>query len=888
MNWRTALLKTVGVACALRFIAAPLFGAQPAPASAGTSALTAAATAPSAARPPYLDPDQPLDLRVLDLLARITPEEKANLMQHTSPGVPRLGVPKYNWWNEALHGVARAGEATVYPQAIGLAAMWDEPFLKKIAGAIGIEGRAKHHEAARHGKGGDRYYGLTFWSPNINIFRDPRWGRGQETYGEDPYLTTQLGMAFVRGLQGDDPKYLLTAACAKHFAVHSGPESLRHNFNVNPDEPDFYETYLPAFEALVREARVESVMMAYNAVFGKPCAISDRLYELLYRKWGFDGHVVSDCGAIKDLYTTYGVARDAAEAEAMSLKAGLCLRCGDEPAHLGEALARGLISEQAVDTQLGKLLRTMFRLGMFDPPERVAYSQIPFSANNAPEHGALALAAAEKSMVLLKNDGVLPLNGKSLKRVLVVGPNADSLPALIGNYFGTPVAPVTVLAGIRQKFGPGVQVDYVHGCDYAEPPAGPRLISRTALRIGESTGLMGHYFNNTKLEGKEVAQRRERPVSIDFASDKRPNGVNAEDISVRWIGDVLPPQRGEYEFIVRARGGVRLKVGGATVIDAWTPGEKTVSGKTRLSENTRVPVTLEYFASGGPAQLSLQWQVPGADSGFPEAVAAAKSADAIIFVGGLTAELEGEEMDLDYEGFKGGDRTRIELPPVQERLLAQLHGTGKPLVVVLMTGSAVALPWTESHANAILQAWYPGQAGGTAVANVLLGNTNPSGRLPVTFYRATEDLTPFEDYHLANRTYRYFRGKPLYAFGHGLSYTSYRYANLRAKVEDPAGPRVRVSVEVTNTGSRDGEEVVQLYANEPSSWHARAVRSLCGFSRVSLRAGETKTVTLDIPASALRRWDTAKKDYTVPRGAWRISAGASSADLRGETTVDLR
>ncbi len=834
-----------------------------------------------AADPIYRDPAQPVEARVQDLVSRLTLEEKAAMLKNGTPGVPRLGIPKYDWWNESLHGVARAGEATVFPQAIGLAAMWDEALMQKIAHTIGIEARAKYNGARGTKDEGARYYGLTFWTPNINIFRDPRWGRGQETYGEDPFLMARTGVAFVKGLQGDDPRHLMAAACAKHFAVHSGPESLRHDFDVSPPEADFYETYLPAFEALVREGKVEAVMTAYNSIYGKPAPISPVLYMLL-AKWGFNGHITSDCGSITDLHTTYKVAADLGEAEAISLKAGLSIRCGEEPSQLVEAVKRGQISEAEIDYRLGTLIRTQMRLGFYDPADRVSFSKIAPTENMAPAHTAIALESARKSMVLLKNDGTLPLQRAGLKRVAVIGPSADSVTVLLGNYNGKPAAPVTVLAGLKAAL-PGVQVDYAHGCDYAFLPTGRRPIPRTGLRTGEYTGLMGDYFTNANLEGTPAATRRDRPVSFDFAKDKLPPGAVAENMSVRWQGNLITMLDGNYQLTVKARGGIRLELDGQKLIDDWTPGEKTRTITRKLTENAVLPIKLEYFSSDGPAAVSLEWELPGAADGYDEALALAAQADAIVYVGGISAQLEGEEMTVDYEGFHGGDRTKIELPRVQEELLKKLKATGKPLVFVNLSGSAVAMPWADANVNAILQAWYPGQAAGTAVADVIFGDYNPAGRLPVSFARATEDLPDFKDYTMtAGHTYRYQKKAPLYAFGHGLSYTTFSYAQL--KVESDKHGQLAVSVDVTNTGKRDGEEVVQLYGVPPA---AREHQALCGFSRVALKAGEKKTVSFTVPATALRRWSAAKKDYAIPSGAWEIRVGGSSADIRQTAKVEL-
>ncbi len=851
-------------------------------------AFVARAAEPVQAR--YLDPAAPLEARVQDLVSRLTLEEKASLLKNTTDGVPRLGIPRYDWWNEALHGVARAGEATVFPQAIGLAAMWDPALMQDIAHAIGVEARAKFNAAAGTKNEGKRYYGLTFWTPNINIFRDPRWGRGQETYGEDPFLTARTGVAFVRGLQGDDPRYLLVAACAKHFAVHSGPEPLRHNFDVAPSAEDLHDTYLPAFEALVREGRVEAVMTAYNSLYGQPAAVSPLLYALL-TKWGFNGHVTSDCQAISDLSRTYKVAADDAAGEAMALKAGLSLRCGEEPSQLVTAVKRGDIAEAEIDYRLAALLRTQFRLGFYDSAASVPFSKIDPKENLSPTHSVLALRAARESMVLLKNDGTLPLDAAKLKRVAVIGPSADSVTVLLGNYNGTPAAPVTILAGLRAALGAGVQVDYAQGCDYATAPAGLRAVPTLALRYAERAGqwddyvnggLMGDYFTGAQLSGAPVVSRRDRTLAFDFAKGKAPRGVPTADFSARWRGSLVTTFGGEYQLRIKARGGFRFEFNGQRLFDEWTPGEKARSVTLTLPANAVLPVQLEYFADGAGA-LSFEWEPPAADSGYADALRVAATADVIVFVGGISAQLEGEAMKVEVEGFKGGDRTAIELPAVQQALLEKLRATGKPLVFVNLSGSAVAFPWADANVNAILQAWYPGQAAGTAIADVLFGKYNPAGRLPVTFYRATTDLPGFEDYTMAaGHTYRFFKGTPLYAFGHGLSYTRFNYEKL--SVARAGADTLTVSVEVTNAGARDGEEVVQVYAVPPA---ARENQSLCGFARVSLKAGEKKTVTLTVPPTALRRWSAAKEDYVIPAGEWTVRAGASSADVRVTATVTL-
>lgn len=832
----------------------------------------------------YRDPAQPLEARVQDLVARLTLKEKAALMSNSTPGVPRLGIPKYDWWSEALHGVANAGTATVFPQAIGLAAMWDEALQRDIAHVIGQEGRAKFNGYVGTPLEGAIFRGLTFWSPNINIFRDPRWGRGQETYGEDPFLTARLGVAFVRGLQGDHPDYLLAAACAKHFAVHSGPESLRHHFDAAPPQSDLYETYLPAFEALVTEAHVEVVMTAYNSLYGTPASISPLLYSLL-AKWKFNGHITSDCGSVDDLSRTYKAAADPVEANALTLRAGMDLRCGSESDALVESVQRGLVTEADLDYRVSALLRTMFRLGFFDPKERVPFAAIEPSSNDSAEHGAVALRAARESIVLLKNDGVLPLRKDSLRRIAVIGPNATSVPAVLGNYNGSPSAPVTILAGLKAALEPtGIKVDYAHGCDYAARP--------TTLRQLASGWVHAEYFANGQLAGEPVARRTERPLNTDFGNPPRPfaarpAGVPAAGVSIRWKGDLQTTMAGDYQLVVRGRGGFRLKIGGETVVDSWTPpaGEagavREVSITHRLPDNASLPLQLEYVQGDGPVKVGVEWKTPAADSGVTDALAIAREADAIVFVGGISAQLEGEEMQVDYEGFAGGDRTGIELPALQRQLLTQLEALGKPIVFVNLSGSAVALP-ADKSVNALLQAWYPGQAGGTAVADILLGTYNPAGRLPVTFYRATGDLPDFKDYTMAGRTYRYFAGEPLYAFGHGLSYTLFTYAPMEVTPSGDGALRVKTSVR--NSGPRDGEEVIQLYATAPA---ARERRALCGFRRVHVKAGETLQVELIVPRNALRRWSEERNDYMFPTGDWTFGLGSSSADIRQSMVVKL-
>ncbi|HEY3269183.1 MAG TPA: glycoside hydrolase family 3 C-terminal domain-containing protein [Armatimonadota bacterium] len=705
-----------------------------------TIAALIMAAAPALAALPFEDPSLPIEQRVDDLVGRLTLDEKAAQMQDSAPAIPRLNLPAYGWWNEALHGVARNGTATVFPQAIGLAAMWDAPLHHQAATVISDEARAKYNEALRQGKH-DRYAGLTFWSPNINIFRDPRWGRGQETYGEDPYLTGRLGVAFVKGLQGDDPKYLKTVSTPKHFAVHSGPEPSRHRFNAVVSDADLYNTYLPAFEATIREANAQSVMCAYNRTDGEPCCASNKLLaEILRGQWGFTGYVVSDCDAVADIYRDHKTVATPPEAAAAAVRAGDDLNCGDTYRALPAAVRQGLISEAEVDVAVKRLFTARFRLGMFDPPALVKYSQIPFAVNDSPQHNALALKAARESIVLLKNaHNALPLS-RSIRRLAVIGPNADDGDILLGNYNGDPSHPVNILRGIRNR-AKGIRVTYNKGCE---------------------------------------------------------------------------------------------------------------------------------LASEAPDRAS--------------ALENARAADAVVLVMGISPRLEGEEMDVQVEGFSGGDRLTLDLPAAQQSLMEEVVALGKPVVLVLASGSALSIPWADAHVPAIVQAWYPGQQGGAAVADVLFGNYNPAGRLPVTYYRSVKDLPAFDDYSMAGRTYRYFRGKALYPFGHGLSYTTFRYANLRVSPAR-AGRPVYVAVDVTNTGRRAGDEVVQLYVRGPRAGKDAPLKELKGFQRTLILPGKTATVRFTLDDRAFAQYNTARHRYTVTPGAYQIQIGASSEDIRATGTV---
>jgi len=832
----------------------------------------------------FQDPDQPLGKRVSDLLSRMTVEEKIGQLVYNAPAVERLGIPVYNWWNEALHGVARAGTATVFPQAIGLAATWNPEIIQEMADVISTEARAKHHEAVRNGEH-DIYQGLTFWSPNINIFRDPRWGRGQETYGEDPYLTAQIGIAFVKGLQGDDPKYLKTAACAKHFAVHSGPEYLRHEFDVKVNERDLRETYLPAFEALVKEADVEAVMCAYNRYDGKPCCGSDYLLmKILREEWGFSGHVVSDCWAVSDIVSTHKVTETRAEAAAMALVSGTDLNCGNMYPYLKEALQEGLVSEKDIDRALRRLLRTRFKLGMFDPPDQVRYASISYEKNDAPEHGQLALETARQSIVLLKNENnFLPLS-KNLKKIAVIGPNADNLDALLGNYNGTPSSYITPLEGIRRSVSRNTIVSYVKGTGHTQGEFELEAIPAAVLSSENRPGLNGEYFENLDLSGKPKAVRIDSSVNFNWGPGNPLNEIGNDRFSIRWTGVLTPEKSGEYIIGTTADDGVRLFIDDELIIDEWQDqGASTFTKTKELTAGKKYRVRLEYYENGGDALIELGWQEPGKDI-FAELMDEAHDADAVVFIGGISPRFEGEEMgqQVQYEGFYRGDRTDIILPKNQTLLMNDFYKMGKQVVLVILSGSAVTVNWEDENIPAIIQAWYPGQAGGQAVADVLFGDYNPSGRLPVTVYKSAAQLPDYKNYDMKGRTYRYFDGEALYPFGYGLSYTTFEYSDLKIVLKDEA---VSINVSVKNNGNLDGDEVVQVYISDNEASVPAALKSLKAFKRISLKRGEEKRVSFKLTKDDFALYNE-KMERVVEPGDFLILVGGSSAGgLKGLITL---
>ncbi len=827
---------------------------------------------------PYRDLSLAPRARAADLVSRMTLEEKVLQMQSSAPAIERLGVPEYNWWNEALHGVVQ-GRATVFPQAIGLAATWDTELMSRVADVISTEARAKYHDALRRGVASvpedgatlpGRAAGLTYWSPNINIFRDPRWGRGQETYGEDPYLAGRLGVAFVTAMQGTDSEYLKVVATPKHYAVHSGPEPERHGFDAKVSEYDLVNTYLPAFRAAVVEGKAESVMCIYNAVNGTPgCASTDLLQTRLRDEWGFRGYVVSDCGAVNDIAENHHYTPTLGEAAAAAVKAGTDLTCGAEYRTLPAEVAAGRIGEADLDRSLERLFVARFRLGMFDPPERVAYAQIPISVRDSAAHRELAREAARKAIVLLTNaGGLLPLD-PSVGKIAVVGPAADDPVAVLGNYHGISSKQVTPFEGIRDHFRAS-RVSYSLGATYTTTT--PAFVPTAFLSAagGGEQAVWAEYFDNPELSGEPKLRRAESRPYFDMGMGDPAvvEAVGQSGYSIRWATTLRPPATGDYELTVRTgmwnrTATARLFVDEREISLSAAPSTRMTSAQAlpvrrresvrallKLQQGQAYAVRVEYRQPGAGGSLQLRW-VPPAAAALSEALALIERSDVAVVLVGLSAELEGEELrEVDIPGFRGGDRTSLDLPAPQEKLVQAAVATGKPVVVVLASGSALAASFAAERAGALLAAWYGGEEAGSALAEILSGASNPAGRLPVTFYRGVDQLPPFSDYAMRGRTYRYFEGKPLFPFGFGLSYSRFAYSGLVAE-RTPEGARVRATVE--NVSSRDGEEVAQLYvAGQPGE----SVRSLRGFRRVALRAGERRELSFslsgeDLPSAAV-------------------------------------
>lgn len=843
----------------------------------------------SGGKPDYLNPALPLEVRVNDLVSRMTLEEKVSQMIDVAKPVESLGIPEYNWWNECLHGVARAGTATVFPQAIALAATFNTDLMNQIADVISTEARAKYNEAIAHNDHG-RYKGLTFWSPNINIFRDPRWGRGQETYGEDPYLTASMGVAFVKGLQGSDPKYFKVVATPKHFAVHSGPEPERHTFDAVTDKRDLYTTYLPAFKACIEEGNAYSVMCAYNRYMGKACCGSDDLLkQILRNEWGFDGYIVSDCGAIADIYQNHKIVETAPEAAALAVKAGTDLNCGRvyNPT-LVTAVKQGLITEAELDVSVKRLFRARFKLGMFDPPQMVPYSKIQASENDTEAHRKMALRAAQESIVLLKNQKhTLPLK-KDLKKVAVVGPTADSYEMLLGNYNGTPSRYTTPLKGISEKVAGKTEVVYEQGCNLAEEGPILKPFSAEMVSVDGKPGLKMEYFKGTELEGEPFYSEINEMGDAGWIAFRRIPGLErGMKYSIRWTGRIIMPVSGDIEFTVSGDDGYRLFIDGKLLVEDWADHESPTikSNHIQLEKGKSYDLKVEFYQSTGFPRLSVQWDVYNTDH-FKRAVELAESSDVVIYVGGITARLEGEEMRVNYDGFKGGDRTKISLPKVQEDMIKALYATGKPVVVVLTSGSALGVNWEKENIPAIIQLWYPGEEGGNALADVLFGDCNPSGRLPVTFYQSVDQLPPFEDYNMKGRTYRFFDGEPLYAFGYGLSYTSFKYSGLQIPDKIKTGDDLTVSVKVKNSGKTAGQEVVQLYVKNIGASVPVPIRSLEGIKKIDLKPGEEKTVEFVLEPKRLAVFYD-DGNFVVDPGFVEISVGGGQPGFIPETSSAL-
>lgn len=824
---------------------------------------------------PYQDTSLSPEERAEDLVNRLTLEEKISLMQNNSPAIPRLGIKQYNWWNEVLHGVGRAGLATVFPQSIGMAASFDDELLFEVFTAVSDEARAKSAEYSKSGKL-EIYQGLTFWTPNVNIFRDPRWGRGQETYGEDPYLSSRMGTCVVRGLQGpEEEKYDKLHACAKHFAVHSGPEWNRHVFNVEDLNPrDLWETYLPAFKALVQKAHVKEVMCAYNRLEGEPCCGNARLLQQILRKeWGFDGIVVSDCWALNDFYTegSHHTEPDSSHASAKAVNSGTDLECGGSYGALGEAVKQGLTSEATIDTSVTKLMKARFELGEMD--DNVPWNKIPYSVVDCKEHRELALRMAQESIVLLQNnDNLLPLN-KDLK-IAVIGPNANDSVMQWGNYNGFPSHTSTLLGSLAKRL-PTNKLIYEPGCDHTSDVALQSLFRQCSA--DGKPGFRVLYWNKRQPGSMaEIKTHVNTPFRFTTAgATVFAPGVKLGGFSAVYQATFKPIKSEKVVFSVHTQGDVKFSIDG-----------KQVASISNMKNNHAYDMQVE---AGKEYQIEILFVAP--EEGYATlnfdfgrevpldlkyAINKVKDADVVIFAGGISPKLEGEEMPVSIPGFRGGDREYIELPAIQTRLLAGLKKAGKKIVFVNFSGSAVALERESEMCDAIVQAWYPGQAGGEAVTSVLFGDYNPAGRLPVTFYRSTSQLPDFLDYAMKNRTYRYFKGNPLFPFGFGLSYTTFEYGEAKVSSQEIKAERTcRLTVPVTNTGNRDGEEVVQVYLSRPDDKEGPS-HTLRAFRRVPIRKGETKNVVFELDRESFEWFDPKNNTMCPIEGEYQILYGGSS------------
>ncbi|MDR0536585.1 MAG: glycoside hydrolase family 3 C-terminal domain-containing protein [Tannerellaceae bacterium] len=845
---------------------------------------------------PFLDPTLSPSERAEDIVSRLTLEEKVSQMLNSTPAIERLGVPPYDWWNECLHGAGVSCHdytPTVYPQAIGLAAGWDTAAVKLMASYTSDEVRAIYNTA--QAKQDYRIFrGLTCWSPNINIFRDPRWGRGQETYGEDPFLTASMGRNFVAGLQGDDPHYLKVAACAKHYAVHSGPEAKRHVFNAEINDYDLWDTYLPAFRSLVVDAKVAGVMCAYNAYEGKPCCGSDKLLiDILRNTWNFNGYVTSDCGAINDFYNNHKTHPDAPSAAADAVIHGTDVDCGQE-AYMGliQAVKDGKITEAQIDVSLRRLFEIRFRLGMFDPKERVPFSQIDSTNLDNPEHKALALKMAQQAIVMLKNDGTLPLKKEGIKKIALVGPNVDRPEVQLGNYNGYPKKSYTPLDGLRSKL-PDVEIVHVQGCDYTNPGYIVNLDMDKYITSpdGQGEGFKVTFYNNTALQGEPIYTGYSKSINYERRNDENnpiAQGVNLNDHSGRFEGIFTSPISGEIEMKFQFDDGYRFYIDGKIVCEDFN--RHTMDNYTyimKAEKGRKYNLKVEYVQHEGGSRIILE-----AYQHFirttAEFLSQVNDADIIIFVGGISPRIEGEESSVELPGFYRGDRTSIMLPQIQADLVKALKTTGKPVILTLMTGSAIALQPEVQNVNAIVNTWYGGEFAGNALADVLFGDCNPSGHLPVTFYASDKDLPDFEDYKMGNRTYKYFSGKTQYPFGFGLSYTNFSYQwDAKPETAFTADGVINCSVNITNTGTVAGDAVPQVYVKYPGGYKL-PVRQLVAFDRKHLAPGETYRMDIFIPVVDLAKWNMGRKAFALAQGSYTIYAGSHAEDEAAIATFELR
>lgn len=829
---------------------------------------------------PYQDPSLSAEARANDLCSRLTLEEKASLMKNASPAIQRLGIPQFDWWSEALHGIARNGFATVFPSTIGMAASFDDDLVYQVFNAASDEARAKAN-TARHTGTIKRYQSLSFWTPNINIFRDPRWGRGQETYGEDPFLTGKMGVAVVRGLQGDDNHhYRKLLACAKHFAVHSGPEWNRHEFNVESlPERDLWETYLPAFKALVQQGKVAEVMCAYQRIDGEPCCGNTRyLQHILRDEWGFNGIVTSDCGAIDDFWRPgrHGVSSNAHEASAKAVRAGTDVECGSDYLTLPEAVKKGEITEAEIDVSLKRLLKARFELGDFDPEELVDWQQMDESVVASAAHKQLALKMAQESMTLLHNhDNTLPLSRN--ERIMVMGPNANDSVMQWANYSGYPTSNTTILQGIRKKLGRDVK--YYTACDLTKNEVQTSLFNDIVSPEGKK-GMRATFYNNMGFEGTPAAVTTiAEPINLNNGGNTVfAPGVNLEHFTARFEGVFIPHSDGELTFTTKFDDGIRFLVDNDTLINVWQGRSRIQVAERKMTVKAGQQYHLQLDYQQDTDMASLQFDiVQKTQPSKEDLLAQAKGFETVIFVGGISPRLEGEEMRVDAPGFKGGDRTDIQLPQVQRDVIAALHEAGKKVVFVNCSGSAIALLPETQTADAILQAWYPGEEGGNAVADVLFGDYNPGGKLPITFYKSVEDLPDFLDYRMNNRTYRYFKGEALFPFGHGLSFTTFSISKPRYKDG-------KVQVTVKNTGTRKGNETVQVYIKRTED-KSGLIKTLRGYKKVELLPGEARMVEIDLPRDRFESWDEESNTMRVIPGRYEIMVGNSSADKEMKTII---